>query len=328
MRPSVSIPKDTITKLSEMEDIHNIFVEHGDVKNAVNKIVEVIDIHERRRLTGNKTPADNLCLTGEPGSGKTTVCDYILSQYPRELISLEDREYPKIPTFYVTLRSKSIKGLASVMLTELNAPNPHKGTKDELTDRLEELLKNTETNLIIMDEFHNLIDDRNSRDVLDWLKSLINRLNIPVLVLGTPQVRSLIDASSEMSRRFSKMSLEKLVFEPSSQNSPFEMYIKLLLTSLNQFLDFLEYPGFSKILLARLYIATNGYPANISILLKEIGRMAIRSGRSIASQDDLKQAFLNTNLVNLQISKINPFELTEKETKSLLFQLNSRDEYK
>lgn len=325
---NVSLPshKTIITKLSEMENIHNIFVANGEVKNVVNKIIEVIETHESCRQKGIRAPADSLCLTGEPGSGKTTICDYILSQYPRQEQLREDRAYPKIATFYVTLRSKSIKGLASVMLNELNAPNPHKGTKDELTDRLEELLTNTETNLIIMDEFHNLIDDRNSRDVLDWLKSLINRLNIPVLVVGTPQVRSLIDASNEMSRRFRKINLDKLFFDPSTNRSSFESYVSHLLTNINQVIDFLEYPSISKIMLARLYIATNGYPANISQLIKQIGRMAVRDGRELVHLDDFKEAYFNTNLVNLEINK-NPFDISEKETKTLLFQLNSRGTY-
>jgi type II secretory pathway predicted ATPase ExeA len=313
-----------INKLSDMEDIHNIFVEHGDVKSATSKIVEIIETHETCRLRGISAPADNLCLTGESGSGKTTICHYILSQYPRKEKVQEDRQFTKIPTFYVTLRSKSIKGLASVMLTELNDPNPHKGTKDELTDRLEELLKNTETNLIIMDEFHNLIDDKNSRDVLDWLKSLINRLKIPVLIVGTPEVKSLIDASNEMSRRFKKMTLKNLEFDPSIKNSHFERYVTSLLKSINKLLPFLKYPPVTKLMLARLHIATNGYPANISQLLKEIGRTAIRQEKEIVLLDDLKEAFVQSNLVNLKIDRTNPFEISDKEVKTLFFQLKSR----
>lgn len=313
-------------KLALLRNINNIFIEHPDAKSALSTITGVIDRHQRCRRQGISVPAENLCLTAEASSGKTTLCNYILAKYPTKRMVYEDREFDRIPTFYVILREKTIKSLASAMLVQLKAENPYKGTKDELTHRLEVLLKNTETNLIILDEFHNLINDRNKRDVLDWLKSLINRLNIPVLVVGTPGVESLIEASAEMSRRFKKITVAKLPFEPSAKNSSYAQYLKRYFQTINQHFPFVSYPDeINQLMLTRLYLATNGFPGNITILVEIIGRMAIKDNRNHVELEDLKAAFLEaTDLVNLDIQNINPFEISDKEVKTLFYQLKSR----
>lgn len=313
-------------KLALLRNINNIFIEHADAKNALNTIIGVIDRHQRCRKLGISAPAENICLTAEASSGKTTLCNYILGKYPRQRVVYEDREFDRIPTFYVILRDKTIKSLASAMLVQLKAENPYKGTKDELTHRLEVLLKNTETNLIILDEFHNLINDRNARDVLDWLKSLINRLNIPVLVVGTPGVESLIEASSEMSRRFKKISIAKLPFDPSAKNSPYGQYLKKYFETINQHFPFVCYPTeIHKLMLTKLYLATNGFPGNITLLVEKIGRMAIENDRNQVALEDLNLAFLEaTNLANLAIQNVNPFGISDTEVKTLFYQLKSR----
>ena len=75
-----------------------------------------------------------------------------------------------------------------------------------LNSRLIKLLKACQVELVILDDFHHLIDtetDRVLAKVSDWLKVLIKETGIPFLVVGMEgKVERILRANAQLSRLF------------------------------------------------------------------------------------------------------------------------------
>src|SRR5262249_21939135 len=103
----------------------------------------------------------------------------------------------------------TIKGMASKMLEKMGDPGyAHgRGRIDSLDSRLINHLHASKTELVILDDFHNLIDTETNRilaKVSDWLKALIKEAEIPFLVVGIEgQFEKILKANSQLSRLFS-----------------------------------------------------------------------------------------------------------------------------
>jgi hypothetical protein len=80
-----------------------------------------------------------------------------------------------------------VKGMASSMLYTLGDPLWDRGTQPSMDQRLVHLLHRCHVELIILDDFHHLIDPERKWmlvKVANWLKVLIKNSNIPVLVVA------------------------------------------------------------------------------------------------------------------------------------------------
>ena len=66
--------------------------------------------------------------------------------------------------------------------------NHNRGAAQVLTDELLTLLRVAKTNLIILDEFHHLLNNKNAVSVGNWIKNLINTVKIPVLLSPTYKI--------------------------------------------------------------------------------------------------------------------------------------------
>ena len=76
----------------------------------------------------------------------------------------------------------------------------------QLTKQLVKLIKACGVEIILLDEFHNLIETR-SYEVLEeavrWLKGLVNALeDIPIVLLGLPYSKVILSFDNQLSQRF------------------------------------------------------------------------------------------------------------------------------
>ncbi len=157
---------------------------------------------------GSKRGGECECLLikGEAGSGKTALIEQYLLSHPREELDHKT----KIPVFSTSIPEKvTITKLAQHMLKDLGAPF-HSSSRNqiELFDRLSYLLKATEVELIIIDDFHRIAEQLKTKvkvnyDVADWLKMLISSTNIPVVSFGLPELsQEILNVNCQLNRRF------------------------------------------------------------------------------------------------------------------------------
>ena len=182
-----------------IELVENLFINHPSFERCFKKIEEC---HQYSKISSEP---QCLLITGEePGVGKTTLCEQYSALYPR----VESEEKTKVIVLVESIPIPATpKTLVSTLLTEIGDPLPDKGTTHIQTKRLFNLIKECGVEIIILDEFHHFID-RDSKKVLntvsDWLKRLITKTKILVVLVGLPQSIKILEANSQLRRRFTR----------------------------------------------------------------------------------------------------------------------------
>jgi hypothetical protein len=161
--------------------------------------------------------AGSLTITGHTGSGKST----IKTEYMSRFSNVETLTGTVIPVLAVdTPSTPTVRSLASAILEALGDPISYRGTTEEKTVRLYKLMRGCQVELLILDEFQHFVDragSNESRKAADWLKNVINALQIPVVIMGLPRCLQILNGNEQLKRRFSRhYSLLPFSNEPES----------------------------------------------------------------------------------------------------------------
>lgn len=171
-------------------------IEHPKFTLAIREIAR---LHERGKEAG---VAEGMLLVAQTGSGKTTVLQYYESRFPR----IETTRGTRIPVLRVdTPESPTVKTLAEAILFAMGDPAAAKGTASAKTNRIIHFFKECGVELLFIDEFQHFFDGRRvteSKRVSDWLKNLINKVGIPVILAGLPRSIAVVNANPQLRRRF------------------------------------------------------------------------------------------------------------------------------
>ena len=253
-----------------------------------------------------------MSLEGLTGAGKTT----LIKEYAKAFLRIETGERTLVPVFYVpTPAPVTIKGMASKMLEKLGDPGfaLGRGRIDSLDSRLINHLQASKTELVILDDFHHLIDTETNRilaKVSNWLKALIKEAEIPFLVVGVEgQVEKILKANDQLSRLFAV----RETLHPFTWGSG-----KATIEEFARFIEYaeqaLQMPLTKEIhrveLLYRLYYVTGGVVANIMNLLRAAQLVALTRKSLSIELCDLSQAFQKHLAKHVGITT-DPFEVKQ-----------------
>ncbi len=236
---------------------------------------DIYECHCSPETNGEDDP-DCLLLIGETGAGKTTIYKTYDKRYPRQ----ETDEGSIVPIIYTPIPvPATVKGLVQATLKELGDPLYNKGTTRNQTDRVYDLLAACKVELIVLDEFHHFID-RESKKVLnnvcDWLKNLILKTKIPVVLFGLPESKKILESdlnNRQLSRRF-KYRYELIPFPYS--DSGMELFRQFLSNIESQLPLEVNSVLAEKSLAERIYYATDGTIAHVMTLIRKGATLAIR----------------------------------------------------
>lgn len=161
------------------------------------------DIRECQEMSRLANEPQCMSLEGITGAGKSTLVRDYVALFPRQ----EQAEGTRIPVFYAETPSPvTVKGMAATMLAALGDPDAHHGTLWAMNFRLIRLMIACQVELVILDDFHHLIDKETNRileRVSDWLKVLIKETGIPFLVVGIEgKVEHILEVNPQLSRLF------------------------------------------------------------------------------------------------------------------------------
>jgi len=161
------------------------------------------DIRECQELSRLTHEPQCMSLEGVTGAGKSTLVRDYVALFPRR----DEPDGTRIPIFYAETPSPvTVKGMAASMLAHLGDPAACHGALWAMNYRLIRLMLDCQVELVILDDFHHLIDKETNRvleQVSDWLKVLIKETGIPFLVVGIDgKVERILEANAQLSRLF------------------------------------------------------------------------------------------------------------------------------
>lgn len=288
---------------SKIERANAAFIKYPRIRAIHERILEC------QRLSRLAQEPQCMILEGMPGAGKSSlVRDYVQAfppyRGPRGLI---------IPALYVETPSPvTVKGMASTMLHSMSDPLWYKGTQTAMDLRLQHYIKACEVELVILDDFHHLIERHKPhtvRTVANWIKVLIKQTERPFLMVcieGTSdQILGDID-NRQLSRLFAVR--ETLVpfswdvREPATIKA-FDQFIKRAECALDMPLH-LTIPRVN--FLYRVHQATKGIVTHIMNLLRSAQMIAIKHERKTIWLDDFADAYTARLSYEVNLSK-NPF---------------------
>ncbi|MGE8453655.1 MAG: TniB family NTP-binding protein [Pseudomonadales bacterium] len=168
---------------------------------------------------------EHLLVTGEPGTGKSTILRHFATSYP----SVVHEEWTEVPVIYAEIPARTtIKALAGILLQAMGSPFWDKGDETQRTRQLRTLLAGCKTRMIILDEINHLVDRggvRTHYHVGDWIKQLSGPGG-PVLVLaGTPRAELLLATNAQLRSRFGQ---QVIVHALSANDQHIKLFSKVL----------------------------------------------------------------------------------------------------
>jgi hypothetical protein len=275
------------------------------------------DIRECQEMSRLSNEPQCMSLEGVTGAGKSTLIRDYVALYPR----VEETEGTRIPIFYAETPSPvTVKGMAATMLAHLGDPAAHRGTLWSMNFRLIRLTMACQVELVILDDFHHLIDKETNRileQVSDWLKVLIKETGIPFLVVGIAgKVECILEANAQLSRLFAvRETLEPFHYDPADE------------ASLQEFARFMHYAEQAiatplpetlprSELLYRLHYATDGVVGNLMNLLRYAALLTRRQHKTTLDLSTLAAAY-NKRLAKHLKGRPNPF-LTPDDEKFIM----------
>jgi hypothetical protein len=252
-----------------------------------------------------------MSLEGPTGAGKTRLVKHYMSQYP----AYETPAGLMRPVFYMmTPAETTIKGMAEQMLTQLGDPAAHKGTRTQMDFRLDHLIQHCGVQLVILDDFHHLLNihtDRSLKAVSDWLKVRIKNTGKPFLIVGIEgELAKVLNYNPQLARLFAaRTTLKPFAWDLNSKPAiaEFDLFIR----QVEHWLA-IQFPADLPrlTLLNCLHYATKGLVGHIVALLRYTTLLAHEQETRILDLDTLAIAF-EKSLGHRFLQPENPFKQIE-----------------
>ncbi|NJO83617.1 MAG: AAA family ATPase [Blastochloris sp.] len=275
------------------------------------------EIERCREMTRRAGEAHCLSLEGPTGAGKTRLAQAYAAQHP----PYETEAGSIQPVFYVDVPAQiTVKGLSEHLLRYLGDPLLRGYTRQvDLDYRLDGLIRACVTHLVVLDDFHHLLNTDTSRRrdaVSDWLKVRIKNTRKPFLVISIEhRVQTILDHNPQLSRLFAaRRTLEPFPYDRA------DTHFTEQLMEFDFFVRRAEYVTGARLtgelpretLLARLHYATNGVVGNVMNLLTYAALLA-QENRVIAVDLTLLSAAFESRMKDhlrdrlTFEAKVNPF---------------------
>ena len=270
------------------------------------KLNQILELMEDCRLD-SKLTNDPQCMlvTGDTGAGKTSLIEY----YHKEKPNLEGEYASKITILSTSLPESSTPiTAAQQLLYDLGDPFYSKSDNIiELTAKLVVLIKNCQVEMIIIDEFQHMIEFKTKKvlfRVADWLKMLIVRTKVPIILFGLPYSELILQTNKQLAGRFLlRQNLEPFRIKLKANRN----YFLSFLNAVDKALPFESSSNLTDQKISKaIYVASKGNLRNLMVLINYAVKKSLKQGEIKLSVESLIYA-----ADTLNITAKNPFLLED-----------------
>ncbi len=270
-----------------MADLRNIvdntLVPHQAFEEATRRIEQCF------AYSDNASEPICIALVGESRTGKSRVLEECDDRHPM----VRNADGITTPILRVKTPSKpTVKSLAELMLRAMNDPRFDKGTENAKTVRLQTLMKNCGTRMVMIDEFQHFVDKGSQKvmhHVADWLKILVDDSRVALVVAGLPTCQAVLDQNEQLAGRFlSPLFMPRFDWHQEKQREEFEAILGAFYESLSDHFDLpvLDGPEMA----FRCYCGTGGLMGYLSKFLRKVIWNAIDCNQKCIRLADLARA--------------------------------------
>ena len=233
------------------------FIEYDVARILWQEILDLFEQPIRPRMEG-------LLIISPTNNGKTSLITKFINKYSPSignLVYVETPERTTLKEFYVEILN--VLGY------------PAKGARTSTGDLRRKILiavEKQKVKMFFFDEIHNLLDSRrdHKRDILNGLKSLSNKSQIPIILVGIEIAEEILDLDKQVADRYP--AIEMPLWEYGTDGyydllATFEAFLPLKKPS------HLDSPKISK----KIYDLSKGKLGRISTIIRRSAIQAIRS---------------------------------------------------
>lgn len=254
-------------------------------------------------------------ILGHPGMGKSRLLRYFATEVYQQPQYQATDEVTKLPLLSIRVPGKpTILGIVEKLMDCARYEHPTPRNTDMAIKQLYRFIRFTGTEIIIFDEFQHLLK-RNAlirtRDVMAFIKVLMDDLCLSVVFTGLPELLSLLDEHKEIQERFPSCNVELVPFNISNTDNikEFANYLKNIENSFTR----AGYTICSLVemdMIKRLYLATLGIPRRIS-------QFFIRVMTQLPEKKDITPHDLNLIFKAMAYNKVKHFAVFTEHTYKL-----------
>ena len=273
---------------------------------------------------GTRTPQKFLPIIGPSGTGKSTCIDF----YLRTVLSSEHHDLEIRPVVHVTLSAQATtKRLGSDILEEYEDPDFEEGTATRLLRRATNHIDVAQTEVLVLDEIHHLINNDNTMNargggktawsVTETIKRMLIRGACPLILLGTEQAKPLLLKNPQLKERsYAPIFLNALDLSIKDEKETFLDHcagfdLKLV--------EHRIFPSMSGLVAgdipACIYDVSKGIIGTASNVFETATTIALRRGDDRIQRNDLSEA-VRTWAIPLGITDYDPFSLGARTLRS------------
>ncbi|OQS30423.1 TniB family NTP-binding protein [Chromobacterium violaceum] len=283
-------------EIGAIEQLRLLFPAFEEAFRSISRI-------HKKALAGNRP--HHLMILGPSGAGKSSV----LEEYARYFPVVEETEFRRIPVLRVEIKSSpTVRSVAEDILKAMGVPMAYRGTVNEKTDRVIASLQKLKVELLMLDEAQHLLGANKrsfgSNDETEWLKTLLNLVEIPVVLAALPYGKALLSTNEQLRRRLDGVrNLTPFSIEDEDSAADFAGVISWFDSEIHGGPPIGLHEGD---MLYRLFYASNGLIGYLSKLL--IGAMEIRLEHGLKQVENwmLEESF-KLNLWDEGVGPLNPF---------------------
>jgi hypothetical protein len=211
-------------------------------------------------------------LIGDPSNGKTTILKHWFKKHNFTQDESDVIEFPAV--LIETPPEPSEKRLYGTILNSLGIVHRDSFSETKLLNLVVDRFKTFKVRLLVADEFHNMLHGqiRYQHKFLAALKNLLNALQLPIVVAGTPDILRALATDYQFISRFEKHELPKWGANQETRS---------LIASIESILPFDEPSGLSEIESMTLILGvSDGTIGSILKPIRNAAIMAVEKGSS------------------------------------------------